>query len=103
MPQPPVLSDDARRAALAKAAEARRVRAEIRTRLKSGAIGLPALLEQVDDDLIGKMKVLSVVESMPGVGKVKSRRIMEQCGISESRRLQGLGRNQRDRLLNALS
>ncbi len=64
---------------------------------------MPTLLGQVDDDLIGKMKVLSVVESMPGVGKVKSRRIMEQCEISESRRLQGLGRNQRDRLLAALS
>lgn len=103
MPQPPVLSDDARRAALAKAAEVRRVRADIRTRLKSGELTLAALLDQVDDDMIGKMKVLSAVESMPGVGKVKSRRIMEQCGISENRRLQGLGRNQRDRLLDLLS
>ena len=45
------------------------------------------------------MKVLSVLESLPGLGKVKARRLMETVGISESRRLQGLGVNQREQLL----
>jgi ribosomal protein S13 len=45
------------------------------------------------------MKVVSVLESLPGLGKVKARRLMETVGISESRRLQGLGAKQRAELL----
>jgi ribosomal protein S13 len=36
---------------------------------------------------------------LPGVGKVRARRIMEELDISESRRLRGLGANQRTALL----
>ena len=102
MGQPPVLSDDARRAALAKAAEVRRVRADIRAQLKSGEIAFVDLLERVDDDMVGKMKALSVIESLPGVGKVTARRLMERCAIAESRRLRGLGEQQRAKLLAEL-
>ena len=31
---------------------------------------------------------------MPGVGRVKARRIMRELGIAESRRLRGLGQHQ---------
>ena len=51
------------------------------------------------DETIGKMKVVSVLESLPGLGKVKARRLMETVGISETRRLQGLGAKQRADLL----
>ncbi len=51
------------------------------------------------DDALAKLKVVSVLESLPGVGKVQARRIMEELDISESRRLRGLGRNQREGLL----
>ena len=51
--------------------------------------------------MVGKMKVLAVLESLPGVGKVKARRTMEQIGISESRRVRGLGTRQRSQLLDA--
>jgi ribosomal protein S13 len=47
------------------------------------------------------MKVLSVLESLPGVGKVKARRTMEEVGISETRRVRGLGEQQRSKLLAA--
>jgi ribosomal protein S13 len=49
--------------------------------------------------MVGKMKVVAVLESMPGVGKVKARRTMDDIGISESRRLRGLGDQQRAALL----
>ena len=102
MSKPPVLSDEARAAALAKAAEARRVRAELKQRLKMGSLTLGELLEQADgDDLVGKTKVLAVLESLPGVGKVKARRTMEEIGIAENRRLRGLGGKQRAELLAA--
>lgn len=102
MTLPPVLSDEARKAALAKAALVRRSRSEIRARLKMGSLSLREVIDQTDDDVYGKMKVLSVLESLPGVGKVKARRTMEEIGIAESRRLRGLGDKQIESLLQAL-
>jgi hypothetical protein len=101
MPQPPALTPEQRQAALDKAARVRRERAEMKDHLKMGRITLSELLEKSDkDETVGKMKVLSVLESLPGLGKVKARRLMETVGISESRRLQGLGVNQREALLS---
>lgn len=69
-----------------------------------GSTSLSELLEASErDDIIGKMKVVSVLESLPGVGKVRARRLMEEIGISETRRLRGLGGQQRDKLLDAFS
>ena len=92
MPQPPALTPEQRQAALAKAAKVRRERAEVKEKLKLGSITLSELLTTADsNETVGKMKVLSVLESLPGLGKVKARRLMDTVGISESRRLQGLG------------
>ncbi len=100
MPQPPALTAEQRQAALAKAAKVRRDRAEVKEKLKLGTLSLAELLERADnDETVGKMKVLSVLESLPGLGKVKARRLMEAINISESRRLQGLGAKQRADLL----
>lgn len=100
MAQPFSISDEVRREALIKAAAVRRERAELRTQLKAGDVSLSDLLGRVDDDTVGKMKVLAVLESLPGVGKVKARKAMERIGISESRRLRGLGSRQRGQLLD---
>ncbi len=102
MPLPPTLSAEQRQAALEKAAIARRERAELKERLKMGSLTLTELLDQAEgNDIIGKMKVVAVLESLPGVGKVKARRTMEEIGISETRRVRGLGAQQRDALLRA--
>jgi len=102
MPQPPSLTPEQRHAALEKAARARRERAEIKDHLKSGRVTLQELLVQSEsDEIVGKMKVLAVLEALPGTGKVKARRLMEHVGISETRRLQGLGAKQREALLEA--
>src|SRR3954468_3794104 len=100
MPLPPALTPEQRQAALAKAAEARRQRAEVKAKLKSGALSLEELFAAGErDEALSKLKVVSVLESLPGVGKVQARRIMTELDISESRRLRGLGRNQREGLL----
>ena len=100
MPLPPALTPDQRQAALDKAAEARRLRAELKERLKMGSTTLQELFASADgDDIVGKIKVLVLLESLPGVGKVKARRTMEELGISESRRVRGLGPQQREALL----
>ena len=104
MPQPPALTPEQREQALAKAAEARRVRAELKEKLKMGSLSLADLLQQAEgDDHVGKMKVLAVIEALPGVGKVKARRTMEEIGIAETRRVRGLGDQQRKALLEAFT
>src|SRR5690606_3580249 len=104
MPQPPTLTPEQREAALAKAAEARRARAELKEKLKMGSLTLAELLDQADaSDTVGKMKVLAVLESLPGVGKVRARRAMEEIGIADTRRVRGLGDQQRKSLLEAFS
>ena len=91
----PQLTPEQRAAALQKAAEARKVRAELKDKLKRGATDLPEVLKQAgEDEIIGKMKVSALLESLPGVGKVRAKQIMERLGISESRRVRGLGSNQ---------
>ena len=102
MPLPPTLSPEQRQAALDKAAAARRERAELKEKLKMGSINLKELLRLADSqEVVAKMKVLSVLESLPGVGKVKARRTMEEVGISDTRRVRGLGEQQRSKLLEA--
>jgi len=98
---PPKLTDEQRAAALEKAAIARRVRSEVKARLKMGSVSLAELFEQADSDpIVAKIKVLAVLESLPGVGKVSARRTMEDIGIAESRRIAGLGERQRAALLD---
>ena len=102
MPLPPQLSEEQRAAALEKAAAARKARAELKEKLKMGSLTLPELFAQADgNDTVGKMKVLAVLEALPGVGKVKARRTMEEIGISETRRVRGLGEQQKKSLLEA--
>jgi signal recognition particle GTPase len=102
MPLPPALTPDERQAALAKAAAARRQRAELKEKLKMGSTSLKELLDQAErDEVVGKMKVVTVLESLPGVGKVRARRMMEEIKISEARRVRGLGAQQRESLLKA--
>ena len=100
MPLPPPLSEEQRKQALEKAAEARRKRAELKEQLKSGRTSLRDLLDRKGDDIVGKMKVSTVLESLPGVGRVRARKIMEKLDISESRRMRGLGAKQKENLLD---
>ena len=91
----PPLTPEQRAAALKKAAEARQARAEVKNRLKYSQGTLSEVVAQGQaDETIGKLKVVSLLESLPGVGKVKARAIMAEVGISETRRVRGLGPHQ---------
>lgn len=91
----PPLTPEQRADALAKAAAARRERAAVKNRLKYSSGSLAEVIEDGKaDPVIGKMKVTELLESMPGVGRVRARAIMADVGIAESRRVRGLGSNQ---------
>lgn len=96
----PDLDPEERRAALVKAAEARRIRAELKQMLKAGEVGLGEVLDRSRTaDALAKMKVSDVLAAMPAYGPVKARRLMEELDIASTRRLRGLGPRQREALL----
>ncbi|WP_300681770.1 integration host factor, actinobacterial type [Nocardioides sp.] len=91
----PPLTPEQRQAALDKAAASRRERAEVKNRLKNSGASIIEVIEagQVNE-VIGKMKVVDLLQAMPGVGKVRAKALMERLEIAESRRVRGLGVNQ---------
>jgi len=91
----PPLTPEQRQAALEKAAASRRERAEVKNRLKhSGATISEVRAEGQTNEGIGKMRVVDLLQSMPGLGKVRARQTMERVGIAESRRVRGRGTKQ---------
>ena len=98
----PQLTDEQRKAALEKAAKARHERAELREKIKSGKVTLESVLDS-DDPIASRMKVSTLIESLPGYGKAKAAKIMDELGISASRRVNGLGARQREQLVEALT
>ena len=95
----PILTAEDRAEALAKGLAARQARAELKTHLKRGLVSLPdALKEAAPDGPYAGMKVSALLESLPGVGKVRAKQVMERLGIADTRRVRGLGVNQRQAL-----
>lgn len=91
----PELTPEQRQANLEKAAASRRERAEVKNRLKHSGASLTEVLKLgQENDVIGKMRVVDLLQSLPGMGKVRARQAMERLAISESRRVRGLGANQ---------
>jgi hypothetical protein len=98
----PNLSTEERAKALAKAQEMRTKRMELRKELKAGKVNLAEVLKR-DDEVVSRMKVKYLLESLPNVGKITAVSIMEEIGINESRRVQGLGKRQTAMLLEKLA
>ena len=98
----PTLTDEQRKAALEKAAQARHARAELREKVKTGKVSLKEVLDSTDP-ITERMKVSALIESLPGYGKAKAAKIMDELGISATRRVKGLGARQREQLLEALT
>ena len=101
MGTPPQLSAEQRAAALAKASASRKRRAEIKSQIKNGEVGIDEVLSLAStDEAIGRMRVKELLESLAGVGKIRVISLMERLNISPARRIQGLGRHQLKELRN---
>lgn len=98
----PNLSPEDRKKALEKAAQARQARAELRQKIKSGSMSFAEVMKKSGDPVVARMKVSTLLESLPGFGKAKAAKIMSELDISESRRVQGLGARQRELLMQRL-
>jgi hypothetical protein len=98
-----VSSDPARDAALAKAAELRRVRAEVVDAVADGTLALSGVFQRsADHPMVAGIKILPVLEVVPGVGKVRARRLLEAAGIDEAERIDQLDEDRRKGLLQEL-
>ncbi len=98
----PKLSLEEKRIALKKAQEVRSKRAKIRQSLKKGKTTIREVLNNINDDVVAKMRVVYLLESLPRIGKVKTKKIMSDIGIDETRRIQGLGNRQKQALIERL-
>jgi len=101
MGAPPQLTPKERANALAKAKFSRQVRAGVKLRIKNQELSIAQVLEIArDDEAIAKMRVLELVESVPGMGKIRAKALLERLHISLTRRVQGLGRHQVESLIH---
>lgn len=80
------------------------MRAALKAEVASGEVDLAEVFRRADaDEVVANIRVLTLLEAMPNIGKVRSRRLLEELEISERRRLRGVGDRQRERLLGRLS
>ena len=100
MGAPPQLTPEERANALAKAKFSRQVRAGVKLRIKNQDLSIAQVLEIArNDEAIAKMRVFELVESVPGMGKIRAKALLERLHISLTRRVQGLGRHQVESLI----
>lgn len=99
MGQPPKLSAAERSAALDAAKQARRSRAAVKEQIRTGELKVLQVIELASTNTaIGRMKISELIEAVPGMGKVRVNAILQRLDISPSRRIQGLGVLQLQRL-----
>ncbi|MEZ2389612.1 integration host factor, actinobacterial type [bacterium RCC_150] len=95
------LSPQERSDALDKAARARATRALAKERLRNGELPFAALIKSAQtDEAIARMRVMELLEAVPGVGPIRAGAIMADIGIAPSRRLRGLGIHQSRALID---
>lgn len=98
---PPKLTIEERRAALTKAADHRRQRAQFKEQVRSGRCSWREALESAEEAIL-RMRLKELLEAIPGFGTVRALAVLDRVGISHSRRVQGLGSSQKERLLEEL-
>ncbi|MEE0776114.1 MAG: integration host factor, actinobacterial type [Bacillota bacterium] len=98
----PKISPEDRAKALQKAQQVRKERASLREKMKTGAMTMKDVIDKKEDDIVGGMRVKYVLESLPGIGKVRAKELMDRIGIDENRKVKGLGSRQEAALLEHL-
>ena len=97
----PILTPEQRAAALEKATAARKARSELLAAVKAGQLSIADVIAKAEsDDTVKKTKVLALVKAMPGIGAVRAAKILTELAIADTRRIGGLGDNQRRALLS---
>lgn len=85
--------------ALTRAAAARAERSEAKRALKAGEIHP---LDALEMPIMQRLVVSDFFKALPGIGEAKAAKLMERFGISPRKRVGGLGRNQREGIIDYL-
>lgn len=94
MPIPP-LSEEQLQAARAAAAGARRERAAVKEKVRTGELTVGDVLDlAAENDTIAHIRVVDLLKSVPRVGPKRAEVLMARFDIASARRLRGLGRHQ---------
>jgi hypothetical protein len=97
----PQISEEQRKAALESAIRVRHERADLKAKIKAGEVSVEAVLG-MDIAAAEGMRVVDLIKACPGYGEAKAKKLMDELGIPENRRVKGLGKNQREALVKAL-
>ncbi|MFI6317119.1 integration host factor, actinobacterial type [Nonomuraea sp. NPDC050556] len=99
----PTMTPQQRARALERAAEARTARSALLAEVKSGTISVAEVFGRRGDELVKKTRVVQVLRAVPGYGPARVAALMAVSGVTEKRRVGGLTKQQRERLLWALA
>ena len=95
----PDLNDEIRARALQKGVRYRRARADFKGRITAGELSFDEAVEIARaDPVLSRIRVRDFLKAFRAIGETKSRRIMRELSIAESKRVGGLGERQREAL-----
>ena len=94
----PQMTPEQRAAALEKARVVREARSAAMKKLAEGKMKPKDFIEN-DDPVYSKVKVISFLKKLPGVGAAKAAKALDICNIPDNRRLGGLGSKQKEALI----
>ena len=97
----PNLSEESRRKGLERGRLVRKKRSEIKNSLKEGKSDMKSLFsdKKLFEKYISSMKVMSIISSLPGNGKVHAAELLKELKISPNKKMGGLGKNQKENFL----
>lgn len=86
---------------LEKARLVREKRAEIKKALKRGHLNLDNLFNDIKlfNNFISNMKIIELVSSLQGIGRVNAEKILRKLNINFSKKVGGLGKNQKENFM----
>ena len=91
----PQLTTEQLEAARAAATVARRARADLKSKVRSGELSLGQALDAASgDEVLAHVKVVDLLKALPRVGEKRAAQVMERLEIAPNRRIRGLGRHQ---------
>lgn len=93
----PHISKEKRDESLKKARLYRIQRAQIKQSVKKGIVSLGDVFNGSVNykDIVGNMKLIDIVKSLPGIGDIKAKKILNSLSISERKTIKGLGEKQK--------
>jgi DNA uptake protein ComE-like DNA-binding protein len=96
--QVPFISQEKRKESLEKARLFKIQRAKIKQSIKKGIVNFNEIFGENKNykDIVSNMKLIDLIKSLPGIGEIKAKRILNGLKISERKTVKGLGEKQKE-------